>query len=267
MHKWPATTTTVEMVASARDDEPMDWRLRLQPSGIIIRKNPGPGLRDVRYPQRSGEDWSSLGCWICSCYRQLTERTDPPAGCATSQSQGVGWPSEIKGEVAMGGVIEGRVSTRRGAGAATGWIDAAPPDSYYHHYYYYHYPVLLLSPFLYQRSLLTLHPSIYPSFLPSFLAIDHHPVPSPRRRRCSSMMTVLLLLLWPTAVIRSSVVLCSLRCIGLKEKRKKKSVSSSFVWKLRAWHSLPRQPPTLHHRLPPPAQNVPFSSPPHHPAT
>ena len=120
VHKWPATTTTVEMVASARDDEPMDWRLRLQPSGIIIRKNPGPGLRDVRYPQRSGEDWSSLGCWICSCYRQLTERTDPPAGCATSQSQGVGWPSEIKGEVAMGGVIEGRVSTRRGAGAATG---------------------------------------------------------------------------------------------------------------------------------------------------
>ena len=36
------------------------------------------------------------------------------------------------------------------------------------------------------------------------------------------MMTVLLLLFWPTAVIRSSVVLCSLRCIGLKEKRKKK---------------------------------------------
>ena len=180
MHKWPATTTTtVEMVASARDDEPMDWRLRLQPSGIIIRKNPGPGLRDVRYPQRSGEDWSSLGCWICSCYRQLTERTDPPAGCATSQSQGVGWPSEIKWEVAMGGVIEGRVSTRRGAGAATGWIDAAPPDSYYRHYYYYHhYPVLLLlPPFLYQRSLLTLHPSIHLSILPSFLPC-HRPPPS-----------------------------------------------------------------------------------------
>ena len=66
--------------------------------------------------------------------------------------------------------------------------------------------------------------SIHLSILPSFLAIDHHPVPSSRRRRCSSMMTVLLLLLWPTAVIRSSVVLCSLRCIGLKERERKKKV-------------------------------------------